>query len=544
MKRLLFGGAVAGLLGVVAVFLFWQPSQIPIPATRLAPEDAPIFFQLPNIAQSRKRWNQTALAQLVKEPSVQRFLARPLGRLLKDYDTTRQALAHLRPNSIFFSASASNDKAWILGLQCLSDLKGWRRKVEGVVENTYGCRLAEVLPTTRSVNSPDSDAPVVYAQQIGNWLLFGQNVEILRGAAARFSQQKAGLERSPLFEQCAARLPSTYDFLTFFRGEALSADALPWKIPRDIDNVRAVIAATTIDGSQLRDTVFTCEKNPGARPPLDSRSLSAAGPAALFFGNFQLDLLHVRDLADRLSGRFAIADAAKGYFDEVTSAGISLTELSDLLQGVDFVLDRQPETDSLSLLFTATLRDSARFEDLIDKLFNAKFPGQFFKQEVAGLPAHIFRVNEATSLVIAVYGGRLYVVTSEPDFSEVLRRVRGQTLILASNKQFEAVRQLVSPPTDVFVYVDTKDLFEHLYAAARPMLMLGCALLPKINEYLDANALPETSEVSRHLSPIVFSRHRVPNGVLDESVGPITGYQASIVGLSAGFALGLFNPES
>ncbi len=543
MKRILLGGLLVFLIAAAAAVFFWQSRQIPVPGTRLAPSDAAIFFEIPDIEASRKRWDGSALAQLLREPSVEGFLARPLNRVLRDYRSTRQALERLRPNSLFFCDTGTNEKSWMLGLQCFSDLKEWRRNVEAAIENTYGCRLRE-LPVAEKGVGPAVSSPTVYADRIGNWLLFSRDPAMLRAAVRRFYQTWAGLEESSLFQQCSARLPAKKDFLTFFRGAALSPDLLPWKIPSDIENMRAVMGATTIEGARLRDTVFTLEKNPVIRSPLKSNTYSEAGPDALFLGAFQLDLLHLRDLAAGLSDRFAIAESAKGYFGEIKAAGVDLSELSSLVPEVEFVLDRDRNKDNLSLLFTAVVRDPSKFASIMERLLAAEFPGQYSRREIGGISAYVLRVNESTSFVFGLFAERLYVARNEQDLTEALRRARGQTTLLSSNQGFQAIRKLVSPATDVFIYVNSKDLFDRVYPIVRPMLMFSSALVPHLNEYVDENALPEPAEVSRHLSPIIFSRHRVSNGVLDESVGPITGYQASIVALSVSYALGLFNPGS
>jgi hypothetical protein len=41
------------------------------------------------------------------------------------------------------------------------------------------------------------------------------------------------------------------------------------------------------------------------------------------------------------------------------------------------------------------------------------------------------------------------------------------------------------------------------------------------------------------LSPIVLSRHRVANGVVDESTGPVTAYDAVALLFGGAFAMGL-----
>jgi hypothetical protein len=91
----------------------------------------------------------------------------------------------------------------------------------------------------------------------------------------------------------------------------------------------------------------------------------------------------------------------------------------------------------------------------------------------------------------------------------------------------------------LFLYFDAKPFFERVYDASRPMLALGFGMIPVVSRYVDGMALPETSDISRHLSAIVLSRHRVPQGVVDETVGPITAYDAAALISGGALAMGL-----
>jgi hypothetical protein len=64
-------------------------------------------------------------------------------------------------------------------------------------------------------------------------------------------------------------------------------------------------------------------------------------------------------------------------------------------------------------------------------------------------------------------------------------------------------------------------------------------LMPAVNRYVDMMELPEGAEVAKHLSPIVLSRHRVANGFIDESAGPVTAYEASALAIGSAVALEL-----
>ena len=112
---------------------------------------------------------------------------------------------------------------------------------------------------------------------------------------------------------------------------------------------------------------------------------------------------------------------------------------------------------------------------------------------------------------------------------------------LEADNQFKGIEKLVDEPNVLFAYLDAKSGFERFYEASRPMLAFGIVLMPTLSRYVDAMALPETDEISKYLSPIVLSRHRVANGVVDESVGPVTAYDAAALLLGGAVAMGLWS---
>jgi hypothetical protein len=69
------------------------------------------------------------------------------------------------------------------------------------------------------------------------------------------------------------------------------------------------------------------------------------------------------------------------------------------------------------------------------------------------------------------------------------------------------------------------------------MLVFGAALVPNLADFIDPNALPETSEVCKHLTPILMCRRELPDGTLDDSVGPLTAFEASALGVGAAAGL-------
>ena len=182
--------------------------------------------------------------------------------------------------------------------------------------------------------------------------------------------------------------------------------------------------------------------------------------------------------------------------------------------------------------------DPAKLQHLIDQVVTEKFPDSCRKIEVASVPAYAMQLSGNASIVFGLVGHQLLIAWSGSVFAELVQRLKSHNAGLENNAQFKAMAKLVAEPTDTFVYFDAKTGFESLYNASRPMLVFGVALIPTINKYIDAMALPQTAEVSKHLSPIVLSRRRVANGIIDESVGPITAYEALAFVSAGGVAMG------
>jgi hypothetical protein len=175
---------------------------------------------------------------------------------------------------------------------------------------------------------------------------------------------------------------------------------------------------------------------------------------------------------------------------------------------------------------------------VLDDVANQKFPDSCSKIDISGLPAYKMQLNTRASIVFGMMGHELLVAGNANVFSEAIMRLRAGAVGLERNKQYKEATSLVAQPDGLFVYVDAKAGFERFYNASRPMLAFGAALIPALAEYVDGSLLPETEQVSRHLSPIVLCRHWVKDGAIDESVGPVTAYEASALLLGAAVTMG------
>jgi hypothetical protein len=65
--------------------------------------------------------------------------------------------------------------------------------------------------------------------------------------------------------------------------------------------------------------------------------------------------------------------------------------------------------------------------------------------------------------------------------------------------------------------------------------------MPGVDEIVDASKLPATETISKHLTPIVLSQSRFPDGYLIESAGPVTMLQVAAAAAGGGSAF--FGPS-
>jgi hypothetical protein len=546
MKRLIAGGLLL-LIAAIGV-LWWRQNQIPVSSSHLAPADCSVYIELPNLIQTVKHWPETALCQILAEPSVQRFLRQPVSKIPKSYQSVWASVQTLRCSALFFGMTDPNGQSWICGFQTSADQRVWRREISNISDVLFGQAVQVVeaddykQPGTRPSEAGRNGA-FTYCVQLGSWILLSRSADLLIEASRNAKAASGGLQSVNLFQECRANVKEGYDILCFVRGRP-SIDlsrGVRWRFRDDESQAtaRAMLAATAIDGTQLRDTIFTLTDKPAPVTPLDRKGLAMTSPTTIGYLASRVNLSEIWRWCDELSGDWPVAKTIRDYLGEVKLFGIDSHELDALLSYIEIVFDRDPRADSLNAAFSAETTEPEKFQHLIDQIVMEKFPDRCRRIEVASVPAYVIQLNGNNSLIFGLIGRQLLVTLSRSEFAELVHRLQSHSAGLENNAQFEVIAKLVHDPTDLFVYLDAKTAFESLYDASRPMLVFGVALIPALNQYIDAMTFPETGEVSKHLSPIVLSRHRVAHGVVDESIGPITAYEAFALISGGAVAMGL-----
>jgi hypothetical protein len=541
MKRLIAGGLLF-LLVAIGVVILWQRDSESLLPGQIAPSECLIYFELPKIDRTVKRWPDTALSQMLEEPSVQQFLKKPISKIPANWQAAGRAFAELRCGSLFFGMTETRNNRWICGFQAAANDSTVRREIANLSKALFGLSTKQMRSEDLGQSlgtGPDSGQP--YWTKVGSWTLLSRSIDLLKEAVRNSKARSTGLQSQNLYRRCRASVPSDYDALTFVQGEP-SYDLLTgfhWRYPGSATEgeIHALLAVTTIEGARLRDTVFALAAPPSTTRPLDRQGLSMTSGSTIGYLASRVGLSEVWRWCDRFAGESALAELIRDYMGEAKTFGIQPEDLDKLVSAAEIIVDRDSAPDSLSAAFSLQVIDPGKFQHLIDRVVAEKFSDNCSMREIAAIPAYSLHVTKYASIVFGLVDRHLLVSGSESKFSELADRLRTHASGLESDYQFKSVSKLVKDPDDLFLYVDAKPFFERVYEASRSMLALGLEMMPVTSRYVDGMALPETGEISKHLSPIVLSRRRVTDGVLDESIGPITAYDGAA--LVAGGALAM-----
>jgi hypothetical protein len=549
MKRLIAGGL---LLLVVAIAIFlWLENRDSLSASQIAPVECLAYVELPNIIQTAKRWPDSDLCHILSEPSVQRFMRQPISKAPANYRSAWSSFAALRCSALFVGITDPERNRWICGLQTSQDRPTCQREITNISEALFGQSVKDVAPET--LNNGETDAggagkivAQIYSTRAGSWILLSRSTELLAKAVRNAKTSTGGLRSLKLFQECRANVPTEYDLLSFVQGGlSLGPPAgIHWRFHGQdtLGSDRAVLAATSIVGTRLRDTVFTLTGPTGTPGSLDRTGLAMTGPSTIGYLAAQLGFSEIWRWCGQLSGESQLAETIRNYMGQVKSFGIEPRDLDNVVSGAEIIVDRDPKTDFLSGAISLQVTDSAKFQHLVDQVVMEKFSKICKKIEIASVPVYSMLVNERVSIVFGLVGRQFLISGSRSNFAELVHRLQNHSPGLEADNQFKGIAKLVDEPNVLFAYLDAKSGFERFYEASRPMLAFGIVLMPTLSRYVDAMALPETDEISKYLSPIVLSRHRVPNGVVDESVGPVTAYDAGALLLGGAVAMGLWEP--
>jgi hypothetical protein len=542
MKRILLCLVFVLFVGGVIWFAFSRRDHSAVPASRLAPANSIFFVECRDFAETQKRFSSASLARILDEPSVKRFINYSSNNVPAPCKEVVQALLRLSPSSAFFSSYTLNRDEWICGVHCSGDLRSWENQLGVPLAALFASRFRAFSESNQNDLTQTQPAKgTLFGIRTGSWLLFSPKPVYLQDALRRTDAVNSGLDTSELFVRCRARVPEDADFDAFATGDGLRFMARGLKpfLPRT--DVSALIFTAKIDGPNVHDTVFAYCSRPPPSEDLDRKGLFLTTDRTLLYVATSLDLLRLQSLADALSKESGIAQTAKQYFEEVNRTGADFAELSDLVKGVELVLNRAPSDDSIVGAFIVETKDGARANEFLKMILAAEFSERYRQQTLDGLSVYTFRNREGTNLVLGMVGQDLIATTNEAAFVGAVKAISDQKAGLPIGGSPGGT----DPGPGISglrLYVDTPTLFDRGYSMLRPVLAFGSALVPNLDRYADPTMLPDAPEISRHLSPIMLTRRELSDGILDESTGSLTAYEVSLLAVAG--AVGFTTLES
>jgi hypothetical protein len=368
----------------------------------------------------------------------------------------------------------------------------------------------------------------------------------------RGEKPDASLQTSTVFSGAMKHLPNEYAGLLFIDPRpfveklvpivAMTGKALPMDQLQRLKQVRAVASTFGFEHGKMRETDFVAMPQLSAEEKLERRSLAAADANTFFYSAARL---HWSE--NILAPAAPTAGSLPAILQQLTAAlktrGISQNDVREAF-GEELEIVGDWPADSRWPAFQATLpvKDAGRARKIAEALTSVEISGTpWTRSEKNG--AAIYSVQPLGGFLPLRFGiavsDQMIIAGSDAAAVEVaITRSGSRAGELEKSANFQNAAKQVSAGNSAFNFVDTRLLFERVDAAARPLLLMGAALSPKLSKNVDPAKLPPPEAIAKHLSPIAMSQRYEGDGYVTESIGPVTFREATL-GL-AGVIAGLF----
>jgi hypothetical protein len=524
------------VVAVLAASFLWIRSKMGTtdPAT-LVPSDAVAYVAFPDLPRSVFRWPRTTLAKIGAEGSVKAFLEKPMAHVAGERGGNDAAgvLTSLKPGRVFgavLSLEAERVTA-LVGFQFWGSGGDFDSAMARLRQTLHAGNVPEVLEEshhgTTIASTPLGDRSLLTASQ-GQWGFLSNDRDTLVAALDRAAGRRtdASLAEDSDFLEVSARLPKDPDTMVFVRpGPVLDTllavgsglGAIPDE--RQIAPLRKAKAAgfaAKLDGTNILDALFVLAPPPPHAPVLEHHGMRFTSPETLGYFASVLHLEEMAAMAAPGQSQLAAPDAFAGLFARLPMAlGNEICVSFSWPQGGmrPGVLASAPVRDPDAAL--ALLMDAAALAP--ETTISEKDGFRFFS----------FPSLRSAFLdpVIALGPGTILAGLDPVGVGEAIARApSGQTLL--ESPPFAPALRPFQTANESFGFLDAKGIFERTYPMLKQVVVFGAALVPGISDIMDASKLPETESIAKHLTPILYSQTRLPNGILIESSGPISMNQA------------------
>ena len=519
--------------------------------TALLPGDTLLVVHLPDFNRMRDQWHQTDIYKIRQEPAVRDFLQKPLSKISKSEAASRglAEFESLEPKDVFFAVTS-----WANGLKLAGGFR-FKGKADDA-EKILGKWRAHL-----QAKSPDAQSEVVEYQQHQiqtvtakgqmlatvydeNWFLAANDVGelkiILDRVDGRLKDRAATLAGDSTFSAAFKHMPASYASLIYGRVDRYLEKMAPLLGASGANEpgtkpiyrqIHAFCGALNFDDGKIRDVLFLGMPQLVNAGPLTRTSLALGTKETFLYLASFLNLPNQMTWPSGIPAGPGLPGAMQNLVNAVSSSGVTMQEWNEAFgPELGTLADWASGAQLPTMVASLPVKDSAKATQLLTKMTTSADGGTWTQEEKDGVKyfsmpsaGGLFSVTPALAL-----SDKMLVAGSNENVTEAaMKRSASGNSELASSESFRAAEHLVPAAKQAFVYIDTALLYSRLDAAVRPMLVMGAAFIPSVNENVDLNKFPPPEVITKHLSPIVMSQSYETDGYVTESVGPVTIYQAA-----------------
>ena len=570
MKKILPVLVVLLALGAAGatVFLFQKPSgggAAVSASVGYLPAETLLYLSVPDPQQTAADWKTTDLYKLWSEPSVQAFFAKPLSKIPpnQDLDDTLAQLGKVSPHHLFAALTSLDEKNNQPHIVAGFQFKGTTADVDQLLAKPKEA-FRKANPAGRSdlvkyqehslETFTGDDGKTIASVYLNDWYFVSNDLALLKATLDRVDHRspagQSALDADADFKSVLAKMPANPASLIFARPRvffdrvfalaATSGQTMTEEQLAEIHKIKAVGATTTIENGKLRDTLYSLA--PGYKLQsglLQMSALPLTSPDTLLFYAGMLQLPeHATSLPNSGASPNALGYAfLTQYLDQLKAQGLTLESFNAAFgRELAAQLDWAAASNQPSLVLSLDVHDPAAAAKFLDGFIKSLPPGVDWK--LANADGLTFRsvaipnVNFVTPTLTLTDKHLILGLSSAGVRAAAAHEKAGGPNFTAS-ETYKTAAATVGKPNLATTYIDAKPLFERTYATLKPLALFGAAFAgPQVNDYVDLSKLPDGEAIAKHLSPIILSEKSDDQGILIESVGPVTFMEAS-AGLGA-----------
>ena len=560
MKRivlLLLLGAVVAIAILYALRLAERTSNAAV--TALLPRETIAFAHVPDFNRTRNQWYQSDIYQLYREPAVQDFLRHPLKRPSGKDSISQIALEfeQLDGKDVFLALTSlgSGDPKYVAGFR----FRGRAEGAERIIGN-WRSRFLEMSGAKREqvddqqhkidiMTGPRHTVVTVYDR---NWFFASNDLTELKavlyraGHPAQNRQSTLGADQA--FRSAMSQVSANYAFGFYAQPKAIIDKVSTFRkqisgedfqhqfgvAGTAIEQVRSICGTTSFEKGKLHDVFYIGMPQLERDSKLSRSSLSIGTKETFLYLAMLLDLGHKLDAINQAGRGGAPATAGwQKVLQTFAATGVTAADWNSAFGMELGALADWPAGAHWPWLFvTFPVHDSTKANKIVETLTGLNDAGTVWRQtEKDG--ARYFTMESAASFMAitptVALSNRFLIAGLDPISVEMaMKRSTGSAAQLSNSAPYKTAEEAVPSPGNFFAYIDLALLYSRLDASLRPMLFMGAAFMPRVNDHVDLSKLPSAETVAKHLSPIVSSQRYKDDGYVAESIGPITLNQSGV----------------